>query len=103
MAWPLGQFPTVCFQGSPQDLLSIDIRDTDRHKVFQVIEARLARPGRLVHRPPSDPGDVRELVQLWKLVIGYRWIVIEPLRSPLGRFAIQTDDDSVVWVASERI
>jgi hypothetical protein len=52
----------VCFQGSPQDLLRINIRNTNRHEVFQVIEARLARPERLMHRLPSDPGDVRELI-----------------------------------------
>jgi hypothetical protein len=59
---PLTQLPVVGLQRPLQYLLRLLVRHANRHEIPEVVEARLARPRRLVHGFPYDPRDIRELV-----------------------------------------
>jgi hypothetical protein len=100
MTRPLAELPVIRFQCPLQDLLRVDVRDTDRHEISKMIQTRLAGPRWLVHGFPNDPCNIRELIQLRVLVIVQRWMAI--LGCPLRRLAIETHDNTLVWIDGER-
>jgi hypothetical protein len=101
MAGPLTEHPVIRFQSAPQDLLRFFIRNADRHEVLEMVQAPFLRPRVLVHGLPGDPCDIRELIEFWKLGVRHRWVA---LRSCIPRrFAVEANDDTVVWVDDEGV